>query len=39
MARLRGPGIPVQAEAAEPTNAQKLWQASRRLLEKFGHAF
>jgi NAD(P)-dependent dehydrogenase (short-subunit alcohol dehydrogenase family) len=29
----------IQAEAAEPKNAQKLWEASSRLLEKLGHGF
>ena len=29
----------IQAETADPKNAQKLWQASRRLLEKLGHGF
>jgi NAD(P)-dependent dehydrogenase (short-subunit alcohol dehydrogenase family) len=29
----------IQPETADPQNAQKLWEASRRLLERLGHAF
>jgi NAD(P)-dependent dehydrogenase (short-subunit alcohol dehydrogenase family) len=30
---------PIEAATADATNAQKLWQASRCLLEKLGHGF
>jgi NAD(P)-dependent dehydrogenase (short-subunit alcohol dehydrogenase family) len=30
---------PIQAATADPRNAQRLWEASRSLLEKLGHGF